>query len=355
MRRPAGGQAGGGLGHVHGAVAVGVVGVDAHGGVGHRRRRLLVGQRAVDQLVLDGLERADGLVELHPLLGVGDRRVEQPSGDPDHLGGDRHRRPLDGVVERGRVERLGSASSSSASSTVEYCRAMSSVSIAADERSVASATTRLGPGRHHDHVVDQVQRRSTWVRTRLVVGRPHPVRSGDRHGAGDLAGRGVVGQVVTRGLQQGNEQAGGGQERTGCDGRAGLDRGRGQVDLRAVGRRAAEPDPVAQVPVEEGRARLGIVADGPHEGRAGTRWRTSARAVSHQQLLFVAQSEVHGASVPRQPEDAGGDDVALDLTRAARRWSKPRVSHDRCHRPPSAATRGIVTARSAPCRSMASS
>ena len=70
-------RAGGRLRDVNCAMTVGIGGVDAHRRVVHRGSRALEVERDVGELVLDRLERSDRYVELHALLGVRDRAVEQ--------------------------------------------------------------------------------------------------------------------------------------------------------------------------------------------------------------------------------------------------------------------------------------
>ena len=74
-----------------------------------------------------------------------------------------------------------------------------------------------------------------------------------------------------------------------------------------------------------------------------------------QQLLFVAQREVHVVLRPRQPEDAGGDDVALDLTRPAA--DGVGEADEERTRPAAAlvAPLGVVDGPYGPCSSMPSS
>src|SRR5262245_61001634 len=59
-----------GLGDVGSAVLLRIVGVDAHRRVVHGAPGTLEVERAVGELVLDGLEASDRHVELHALLGV---------------------------------------------------------------------------------------------------------------------------------------------------------------------------------------------------------------------------------------------------------------------------------------------
>ena len=85
-------------------MAVLVAGVDGHRRVVHGAPRLLVRHRHVGDLVLDGLERSDGPVELHALLGVLDGVMQQPPDRAEHLGGQGHVGPLQ---QRLLVERPG--------------------------------------------------------------------------------------------------------------------------------------------------------------------------------------------------------------------------------------------------------
>jgi ATPase subunit of ABC transporter with duplicated ATPase domains len=93
------------LGAAAGACALGIVGIDGHGRVLRRRGGALARERHVGKLVLDGLERPDRPVELHPFLGIRQRHIEHSPASADGLGRDRDVGPVDPGSEHRRIDR----------------------------------------------------------------------------------------------------------------------------------------------------------------------------------------------------------------------------------------------------------
>ena len=194
-------------------------------------------------------------------------------------------------------------------------RARSIVFDPAGGRATTAATTaRAGPAAPATTTATWSTRSTsiTWVRTRAGRRGPRSIGAGDGHGADRLAGRRGVGQLVARGDEQRREQPGRGQERPGRNGGAGLDQEQGEVH---DGRRRP-----SATQSRRWRSNSASAAPGrrprPHERRRALP-REQRRGPSRRAATARRSGGSPLRSASRQPEDAGGDHVALDLRRAA--------------------------------------
>jgi hypothetical protein len=95
-------------GNLHSLVVADAIVELAHGLVEHGAHQLLLDVE-VSGLVLQGLEAADGLAELHASPHVRERHRERRLGDTEHLGRREHGGLVEGALERGkgRISRRG--------------------------------------------------------------------------------------------------------------------------------------------------------------------------------------------------------------------------------------------------------
>ena len=277
--------------------AVGVVGVDRHRRVVHRAVARSSASDMSASLCWMAWNEPIGTSNCYALLRVRERHVEEPARGADELGRERHV----GACRASR-RRRPSVARRAASGDVDLEDATRQVDRADDaqlRRSAASTTAERRPAPTTASRVDAVGLEHERLR-RLVV----RSQSRRRRRASTVPVRRTSRQRVRAAVRVAQERPRRGDvaasprgTRTGrraARARARRTRGAPTTGRHAAGRRCAR----APVP-------------------AGTRFVSSARAVSRSSSCSsVSVKSI--AQPPREPEDALGDDVALDLGRSAR-------------------------------------